>query len=122
MVAAAHRRHEETRRKEVETLRRLDADGEPVTFASVARAAGISRAWLYKDAHVRAEIDRLRRLGLPPTRPRLPFAERASVDSLRQELSALRAREAELGEENQLLREALARKFGEDRAVQLVKP
>ena len=60
MVTAAHRRHEETRRKAIDALRRLDADGEPVSFVAVARAAGISRAWLYRDADIRAEIERLR--------------------------------------------------------------
>lgn len=106
MVAAAHRRHEETRRKAIDALRRLDADGEPVSFVAVARAAGISRAWLYRDADIRAEIERLRDLHLPPARPRAPFAERASASSLRQELGALRAREAELRNENRLLRGA----------------
>jgi len=109
MVAAAHRRHEETRRKAIDALRRLDADGEPVSFVAVARTAAISRAWLYRDADIRAEIERLRDLHLSPARPRVPFAERASASSLRQELGALRTREAELRNENRLLREALAR-------------
>jgi hypothetical protein len=122
MVAAAHRRHEETRRKAIDVLRRLDADGEPVSFVAVARTAGISRAWLYRDADIRAEIERLRDLHLPPARPRVPFAERASASSLRQELGALRTREAELRNENRLLREALARKYGEERAAQLINP
>lgn len=61
MVAAARQRHDDTRRKATGALRRLDAAGEPISFAAVARAGGISRAWLYRDAAVRAEIDRLRR-------------------------------------------------------------
>ena len=52
----------------------------------------------------------------------MPFAERASASSLRQELGALRTREAELRNENRLLREALARKYGEERAAQLINP
>ena len=117
MVAAAHRRHEETRRRATEALRRLDAAGEAITFVAVSRAAEVSRAWLYRDAGLRAEVDRLRR------RPRSnaagqsrPDAERATADSLRQQLDTLRAREVELRAENQLLREAVARRLGQQRA------
>lgn len=114
MVAAARRRHDDTRRKATDALRRLDAGGEPVSFAAVARAAGISRAWLYRNDAVRAEIDRLRR-------PRSvgsgrPAAEQASTEPLRQQLEAARAVVAELRVENRHLREAVARKLGHRRA------
>lgn len=114
MVAAARRRHDDTRRKATDALRRLDAAGEPVSFAAVARAGGVSRAWLYRDDVVRAEIDRLRR-PRPPVRAR-PVAEQATADSLRQQLEAVRTLIAELRAENQQLREAVARKLGEHRA------
>jgi len=115
MVAAARRRHDDTRRRATDALRRLDAAGEPVNFATVARAAGISRAWLYRDDAVRAEIDRLRRPGSVGSRGR-PAAEQASNESLRQQLEAARAAVAELRAENHLLREAVARKLGHHRA------
>jgi len=115
MVAAARRRHDDTRRKAADALRRLDAVGEPVSFAAVARAAGISRAWLYRDDAIRAEVDRLRRHGSVGNRGR-PAAERASTESLRQQLEAARAVVAELRAENQHLREAVARKLGHHRA------
>ena len=114
MVAAAGRRHDETRRKATDALRRLDATGEPITFASVARVAGVSRAWLYRDNDVRAEIDRLRRPRRAVVRAR-PAAEQATADSLRQQLDAVRTLVAELRAENQCLREALARKLGQQR-------
>jgi hypothetical protein len=115
MVAAAHRRHDETRRKATEALRRLDAAGEPISFVAVAEAAGISRAWLYRDNAVRAEIDRLRRPRRRADRMGRPAAERATTDSVRAQLEALRALEAELLAENHRLREALARKLGQER-------
>lgn len=115
MVAAARRRHDDTRRKATDALRRLDAAGEPVSFAAVARAAGISRAWLYRDGAVRAEIDRLRRRRSPAHAR--PVAEHATADSLRQQLDAARTLIAELRAENQQLREAVARKLGERRAA-----
>jgi hypothetical protein len=115
MVAAAQRRHDETRRKATEALRRLDAAGEPISFVAVAEAAGISRAWLYRDTAVRAEIDRLRRPRRRADRTGRPAAERATADSVRAQLEALRALEAELLAENHRLREALARKLGQER-------
>jgi len=115
MVAAAGRRHDETRRKATDALRRLDATGEPISFAAVSRAADVSRAWLYRDDDLRAEIDRLRRRGSAAVRAR-PAAEQATIDSLRQQLDAVRTLIAELRAENQCLREALSRKLGERRA------
>jgi len=121
LALAARRRHEETFRKAVEAIRSIDAAGESVSFAAVARAAGISRAWLYNDDAVRAEIVTLRER-TTSSAPARPAAERASDRSLHQLVTALRAREAELRRENQLLREALARNFGEERAAQLTTP
>lgn len=121
LASAARRRHEETFRKAAEAIQHLDAAGEAVNFAAVARAAGVSRAWLYNDEVVRAEIAQLRErtTGAAPVRP---SAERATDRSLHQLVTALRTHEAELRRENQLLREALARKFGEERAAQLIAP
>lgn len=116
LVAAARRRHHDTRRRATAALRRLDAAGEPINFAAVARAAGVSRAWLYRDDAVRDEIERLRRPGSAPDRAR-PAAEQATADSLRQQLDAVRSLIAELRAENHRLREAVARKLGQGRAA-----
>jgi len=121
LAVAARKRHDETRRKAVEAIRSLDAAGASVSFAAVARVAGISRAWLYNNDTVRAEIVELRDRTTGSTSAR-PVVERASDRSLHQLVTALRTREAELRRENQLLREALARKFGEERVAQLTAP
>ena len=42
LAEAAARRHELTRSRTVQALRELDRAGAPVTFASVAQAAGFS--------------------------------------------------------------------------------
>ena len=115
LLAAALRRHDDTRRKATDALRRMDAAGEPISFAAVARAGGISRAWLYRDDAVRAEINRLRRPRSAAIGVR-PVAEQATTDSLRQQLDTLRALCAELRAENHHLREAVARKLGQQRA------
>ena len=114
LIAAAHRRHDDTRRKATEALRYLDTNGTPITFAVVAQTAGISRAWLYRDPTIRTEIDRLRRRPTQTGRAR-PAAEQATDNSIRQQLDALQPILAELRAENQRLRDALARKLGDQR-------
>ncbi len=116
LQAAARRRHDEARRRAVAALRTLSASGGPVSFATIAEVAGVSRAWLYRQADLRPAIDSLRGARTRASRPSRPVAERATADSLRQQLEALRALEAELRAENHRLREALARRLGEERA------
>lgn len=113
---AAHRRHDDARRRAVEALRRLGAGSAPVSFSAIADAAGVSRAWLYRQADLRPAIDGLRRAPKRPAERSRPTAEQATAESLRQQLEALRALEAELRAENHRLREALARRLGEERA------
>lgn len=60
IVAAARNRHEHTRTKAIQALREIDAAGTAATFDAVARAAGVSRSWLYTQQDLRAEIERLR--------------------------------------------------------------
>jgi DNA-binding phage protein len=59
LLAAARQRHDDARRRAVAALRRLDSTGEPINFAAVAREAGVSRAWLYRQDDLRAETERL---------------------------------------------------------------
>ena len=61
LTEAAARQHELTRSKAIQALRELDRSGHPVTFASVAAAAGISRSWLYTQPDISGQIRRLSR-------------------------------------------------------------
>ena len=63
LIAAASRRHELARSNAIRAIRELDATGTAVTFESVARAAGVSRSWLYTQPDIRGEVLRLRDLG-----------------------------------------------------------
>lgn len=116
LVAAARQRHETARRKALSALRGLDASGAPVNMSTVARAAGVSRAWLYRQPDLRSAIEALRQTRPPPGHSSTPSAQRATVDSLHQQLDTLRARHAELQAENHRLREALARELGQRRS------
>lgn len=116
LLAAARQRHDDARRRTVDALRHLDASGAPVTVAAVARAAGVSRAWLYHQHDLLPTIEHLRQTTNTTAALRRPTAERASTDSLRQQLDALRARCNELQAENRQLREAVARTLGARRS------
>jgi len=119
MVAAARERHEATRRRAADALRHLDESGDDVNFATVARTANVSRAWLYRDPQLRSEIDRLRATHQPP-RPLVvrPIAERASEESRRELRFSLEAELISLRDENRRLRDALARKLGDRRGTE----
>jgi hypothetical protein len=56
------------------TLRAAEASGEPVTYAKIAAAAGVSRSWLYTQPKTRAAVDRLRDLNSRSTAPPVPTA------------------------------------------------
>src|SRR5436190_19199722 len=87
--AAARRRSEQTHKRAVKALRHLHGDGTPITFDAVARAAGVSRSWLYANTDIRDEIERLRRLRQPATgRASVPHRQRASDASLLRRLEA----------------------------------
>jgi hypothetical protein len=116
LLEAARVRSRDARTHVVAALRRLDRDGEPVTFHAVALAAGVSRSFLYRQADLRAEIDRLRQQ--PPTGGRpLPSAVRASNESRQARLDALRAEIARLTEENRWFRQQAETLLGERRAA-----
>jgi len=117
LIAAASRRHELARSKAIRAVRELDAAGATVTFESVARAAGVSRSWLYTQPDVRAEVLRLRDLGRRAPGTSVPAHHRSSGASLLRRLQATTARNRELAEDNQRLRHQLAQALGQLRAT-----
>ena len=117
---AAQTRHETTLGRAKNALASMARRGTPVTFRSVAEAAGVSRSWLYRQQELREEINRLRHTS--QSRPGLlPSAERATVDSLRQQMRTYRDEITRLQTLNQELREELARRLGADRAAAVTK-
>ncbi len=120
LLKAARKRSEQTRNKATRALQRLDRSGEPVTFEAVARAAGVSRSWLYAQPEFRAEIQqrRARRQPVPAT-PLTPQRQQASDASLLRRLESATERIRQLETDNQQLREALAMALGERRAADI---
>lgn len=116
LVAAARRRSETTTARAVAALRRMDSAGIPITFDSVARHAGVSRAWLYSQPDLRAEIERLRRHRAPGTQRPVPERQRGTDASVRQRIDTALGRIRELESDNRRLRAALAEALGHNRA------
>jgi hypothetical protein len=122
IIAAARNRHEFTRAKAIQALREIDAAGTAVTFDAVARAAGVSRSWLYTQRDLRTEIGRLRAARRRSPGEPVPARQRASDASLLQRLEAANERNRQLAEENHQLRQQLARALGDLRAARLQSP
>jgi Family of unknown function (DUF6262) len=108
---AAARRHELTRAKAIQALRESDRSGQPVTFAGIASAAGISRSWLYTQPDISDQIRRLR----TKTDRTVPAGQRATDASLRARLTAALDRNKQLADDNARLRRQLARALGDQR-------
>jgi hypothetical protein len=119
LARAAARRHELTRSKAIQALRELDHASAPVTFASVAAAAGISRSWLYAQPDISDQIRRLRRKATHDagSAGTIPAGQRATDASLRARLTAALARNTQLADDNARLRRQLARALGDQRST-----
>jgi Family of unknown function (DUF6262) len=115
---AAVRRHELTRAKAIQALRELDRAGAPVTFAGVARAAGISRSWLYTQPDISGQIRRLRESKAGAhSAGAIPAGQRATDASLRARLAVALDRNKQLADENTRLHRQLARTLGDQRSA-----
>jgi hypothetical protein len=114
---AAAARHDAAVCRGRAAIEELDRSGGTLTFSSVARAAGVSRGWLYNQADLREAIMHLRRDGSEVVRTTIPVAQRASAESLRQRLDAARADISRLRTENLALRGQLGRALGERRSL-----
>jgi hypothetical protein len=117
LLEAAERRSEWARERVRQAIARLERDGEPITFQSVAREAGVSRQFLYAADALRGEIERLRAVHLESA-DAVPPAQRASDASLKARNQTLLDENRRLRDEVAGLREELAGAWGELRALQ----
>jgi hypothetical protein len=112
LQAAALRKSANTLQRATVALAELEHAGGEVTFQRVARTAGVSRQWLYRQPKLRARIELLR--AKPPAL--VPARQRSSDESLRQRLTAALEDNQRLRAENQQLRTELAGAYGTRRA------
>lgn len=113
LIVAAAARHDLAVARARAAIEALDRDAQPLTFTAVARAAGVSRGWLYNQPELRDTIIRVRRDR--PTAPMIPSPQRTTPASLRQRLDDARNEIARLRADNAMLRDQLARRLGEER-------
>ncbi len=80
LVEAAKARHADSLAKANAALVALSGAGEPITFAAVARTAGVSTDFLYATPSLRIRIDELRRAHRPVAEmPSVPGAGASSA-------------------------------------------
>jgi hypothetical protein len=117
LADAAERRHDRALDRARQAIRRLDRAGEPISFQSVAREAGVSRQFLYTVDELRREIERLRAAHLASDHTAIPVAQRASGASLKARNQMLLDENRRLKGEIGGLRDELAGAWGELRAL-----
>ena len=119
LAAAARQRREQTLARARQALSDLEAGGGRVTITAIAAKAGVSRAWLYAETELRQQINALR--GRTLVTPPAPV-EASSDASLRGRLALAHQRIRELTEDNQYLRDQIARLHGQLRTAKLGGP
>lgn len=111
LQAAAQLPRAATRQRADAALAALADEGADITFQVVARRAGVSRQWLYRQPDLRAEIEQLReRSGRS-----VPVSQRASDASLHQRLRTVLDENRALREEIGELKHELALAYGRQR-------
>ena len=115
LLRAAAARHDAALQRARDALADLDRAGGPITFTAVARAARVSRGWLYNQTDLRDAHFALRHHNETAESSVTPAAQRTSSESLRQRLDAARDEVSRLRADNTALRGQLARSLGEQR-------
>lgn len=77
LAAAAARKHHAALKRASGALRDLDAAGHAINFQAVARAAGVSRQWLYRQLELRSEMSAYETAHQDVRAPSLPRTARA---------------------------------------------
>lgn len=114
LIRAAKARHDEAFRRATAALQQMAKIGEPVTFAAVARRAGVSTDFLYNTAALRSKITDLRTAPFAPrTSEPVTYGE-SSSSAIRALSSQLKAERRHHQEEVHSLQSALATAHGEN--------
>lgn len=94
-------------------IRKLLEDGERISVPQLMKMTGLSRGFFYKNAIVRADIDRAMEQQSGTIDPRRNILDQAMdrrIELLRQQIAELKFENAKLQAENQKLQKALNKK------------
>ena len=114
LTRAARRRAEQARHHAEHALAAAGRTGRPVTVAGLAKAAGVSRSWLYTQPDL---IDAIRQLQQRHPAPERTGPQPATVTSLRHRLDTALARIKQLRADNGELTRQLETAHGEIRRL-----
>lgn len=107
--AAARRRSEEAQARVTKALEELNKTGGPASVSALARAARVSRSWLYTQPDLLAQLQK--QVHAPRMSPTGP-STRTSGQSLHRRLQLAHQRIRQLTDENKQLHDRLARAHG----------
>jgi hypothetical protein len=118
IVAAAQQRAAAARERAESALDELHRAGQPTTVAELARAAVVSRSWIYTQPDL---LERVQRHNQTARRSREGPAVRASDASLQRRLELAHQRIRQMADDNQRLPDQLARVHGALRAARAAR-
>jgi 5-methylthioribose kinase len=109
ILAHAHHRKQEKRKRVEESIARLLRERQAINFTTVARVAGVSKTYLYGQTDLRERIDALRQQGLEQVvRERLDHAAAGKTERSRDLVILAKDRRIkELEAENRKLQQQL---------------
>ncbi len=107
----AQKKREESFQKLDSAIKQLIENKEKINFNTVAKASGLSKAWLYKEKEVKARIQHLREQSLKEKRiPQKQKPSDASKDAI---IKTLKARIKKIDAENKAIKSQLEVVYGQ---------
>jgi len=114
LTRAARARHDDTMKRAGAALLEMAKAGEPITFAAVARRAGVSTDFLYGTPTLRSRITELRHQPFARSPSQPPVDTAASTTAIRALSAQLKQQRRRHREEIQEVQRALAAAHGEN--------
>lgn len=113
IISYSKEKHDKSMKAADDAIRHLLFDKQAVNFNTVAKAAGVSKTFLYSNEDLRKRIEDLRHIQAQITEPK--HLKQRMSDTNKDALIAIKnKRIADLESENKRLKSALSKKLGEE--------
>jgi hypothetical protein len=104
----AARKRQEAFDKVEQGIRQLVKEKQVINFNTVAKASGVSKAWLYKEPEIKSRIEHLREnhvhsKEIPPKQKTSDASKDAIVKTLRERIKKVEAENADLRKQNEVI-------------------
>lgn len=113
LLRSAKEKANASEKRAEEAIRTLLKTGHPINFSTVAKAAQVSVAWLYRNESMKQRIDHLRKQYRSQSKIQIPSSERLTEASKDSVIATLKLRIKELADENQAMRRQLEVVYGQ---------